>query len=171
MSNIDRRAAQSSTNSSSLGIFGNSTLGEIQIDLGNVTAINLALQGFIRSTEGVVRDLLISLQRGLLRLIGQADLDRVKFQNRIRNSTFHLTIAGQRAAAQTYEALPPFVNKLLQRLTTPTDGRSREQINAQLLEAVANLRQLKKMFIEAFDEHEKDVRIYGSKISRNFVTF
>lgn len=130
--------------------------------LGNATAIGVALNEFIKSAEVLIRELLISTNTGLVRIIGHADQGVGQFQNRLRGSSLKLALAGQKAAAQTYEALPPFVNRLIQRLIMPNEGRSREQLTAQLNDVVKNLRQLKKMFWDDFADHERDVRNYNS---------
>lgn len=133
--------------------------GQIQFKFepGNVTAIGFALNGFIKSAEVLVRELLVSTQSGMLKVIGQVDQGINKFQKRLQGTGLQLAFAGQQAAAQTYEALPPFVNQIIRRLGTSSEGRSREKLTAQLNDAVKNLRELKKMFIDVFDEHEKDV--------------
>lgn len=128
-------------------------------ETGNATAIGIALNDFIKTAENLVRELLVHTQSGLLKAIGQVDVETSSLQKRWQESTFRLALAGQRAAAKTYENLPPIVNKLVTRLTTPMDtsGRNREQIQSQLNDAVKNLRELKKMLVKAVEEHEKDV--------------
>lgn len=132
---------------------------QLKFDVGNVTAVGYALNDFIRSAEVLVRELLVSTNGGFLKVIGQVDQGISRFQKRLQNTGFRLVFAGQKAAAQTYEALPPFVNKLIQRLGTPDpeDARSRDKLTGQLNDAVKNLRQLKKMLVDALEEHEKDV--------------
>ncbi|CAL8094412.1 unnamed protein product [Orchesella dallaii] len=153
-STINKRATVSSANIPEQ--LQNSTK-EINFDLGNATAVGFAVNGFIRSAENIIRELLISTQGGLLRMIGQVDQGLDRFQKRLQNTSFRLTLSGQKAAAQAYEALPPFVNTVIQRLgTSQTDARTREQFNVQLNEAVNNLRQYRKMFFDAFEEHEHD---------------
>ncbi|ODN05401.1 hypothetical protein Ocin01_01275 [Orchesella cincta] len=134
----------------------NSTNNPVNFDLGNATAIGYAVNGFIRSAEGIIRELLISTQSGLLRMIGQVDQGLDGFQKRLQNTSFRLTLSGQKAAAQAYEALPPFVNTVIQRIGTAGDARSREQFNVQLNEVVNNLRENRKQFFDAFEEHEHD---------------
>jgi hypothetical protein len=100
-----------------------------------------------------LQNLLITSQRGLLKVIGIVDHTVATVQDGVQNSSFAVVLEGQKSAAKLYDLAPPAVNRWIQRVGTTRDNRVIQQANG-----IRNqFRDNGKKWFDAWFEHEHDV--------------